>query len=128
MTTLAGDYLCQFGVQEVADKRFLSDYFRGKCIGVEARGELYNDGLWLGDARLCGITSSLYGMGFRSEQSLKLNIMLHVFLLLQSGLTILCGGDELGQLNDYSYQAGPIKRDEGCYLHWGNLDWTAAQR
>ncbi len=122
------DYLRQFGVKEVAHKKFLSDYFQGKCFGSEARGELYNDDPRLGDARHCGTTASLCGMESGSEQSLKLNIMLHAFLLTQSGLPILYSGDELGQLNDYSYHDDPIKRDDSRYLHRGNFDWAAAEK
>ncbi len=122
------DYLRQFGVKEVAHKKFLSDYFQGKCFGSEARGELYNDDPRLGDARHCGTTASLCGMESGSKQSLKLNIMLHAFLLTQSGLPILYSGDELGQLNDYSYHDDPIKRDDSRYLHRGNFDWAAAEK
>ena len=122
------DYLRQFGVKEVAHKKFLSDYFQGKCFGSEARGELYNDDPRLGDARHCGTTASLCGMESGSEQSLNLNIMLHAFLLTQSGLPILYSGDELGQLNDYSYHDDPIKRDDSRYLHRGNFDWAAAEK
>ena len=122
------DYLRQFGVEEVSHKKFLSDYFQGKCFGSEARGELYNDDPRLGDARQCGTTASLCGMESGSEQSLKLNIMLHAFLLTQSGLPILYSGDELGQLNDYSYHDDPIKREDSRYLHRGNFDWAAAEK
>ena len=122
------DYLRQFGVEEVSHKKFLSDYFQGKCFGSEAKGELYNDDPRLGDARQCGTTASLCGMESGSEQSLKLNIMLHAFLLTQSGLPILYSGDELGQLNDYSYHDDPIKREDSRYLHRGNFDWAAAEK
>lgn len=122
------EYLRQFGVEEVAHKKFLSGYFQGKCFGSEARGELYNDDPRLGDARQCGTTASLCGMESGSEQSLKLNIMLHAFLLTQSGLPILYSGDELGQLNDYSYHDDPLKRDDSRYLHRGNFDWAAAEK
>ena len=122
------EYLRQFGVEEVAHKRFLSDYFQGKCFGSEARGELYNDDPRLGDARHCGTTASLCGMETGSEQSLNLDIMLHAFLFTQSGLPILYSGDELGQLNDYSYHCDPIKREDSRFLHRGNFDWAAAEK
>ena len=37
-------------------------------------------------------------------------------------------GDELGQLNDYSYHDDPLKRDDSRYLHRGKFDWDAAAR
>lgn len=121
-------FLRQFGVDEVAHKRFLSDYFQGKCFDSEARGELYNDDPRLGDARQCGTTASLCGRETGSEMSLRLDIALHAFLLTQSGLPILYSGDELGQLNDYSYHDDPLKRDDSRYLHRGKFDWDAAAR
>lgn len=121
-------FLRQFGVDEVAHKRFLSDYFQGKCFDSEARGELYNDDPRLGDARQCGTTASLCGRETGSEMSLRLDIALHAFLLTQSGLPILYSGDELGQCNDYSYHDDPLKRDDSRYLHRGKFDWDAAAR
>lgn len=119
-------YLRQFGMEEVAHKKFLSDYFQGKVYGSEARGELYNDDPRLGDARHCGTTASLCGMESGSRRSLDLDIMLHAYLLTQSGLPIIYSGDELGQLNDYSYHNDPIKREDSRYLHRGVFDWNAA--
>lgn len=122
------DFLRPFGIDETAHKRFLSDYFRGNGFGSEARGELYNDDPRLGDARQCGTTASLCGMESGSGESLQLDIALHAFLLTQSGLPILYSGDELGQLNDYSYHNDPLKAEDSRYLHRGNFDWKAAAR
>lgn len=119
-------YLSQFGVEEVAHKKFLSDYFQGYCYGSQARGELYNDDPRLGDARQCGTTASLCGMETGSPESLQLDIMLHAFLLTQRGLPIIYSGDELGQLNDYSYHQDPIKWEDSRYLHRRDFSWEAA--
>ncbi len=112
----------------MAHKKFPSDYFQGKVYGSEARGELYNDDPRLGDARQCGTTASLCGMETGSPQSLRLNIMLHAYLLTQSGLPIIYSGDELGQPNDYGYHNDPLKREDSRYLHRGNFDWNAAEK
>ncbi|MDO4623091.1 MAG: alpha-amylase family glycosyl hydrolase [Eubacteriales bacterium] len=121
-------FLKQFGISEVPHKKFLSDYFCGHVFGSESRGELYNDDPRLGDARQCGTTASLCGMETGSEASRQLDIMLHAFLLTQSGLPIIYSGDELGQLNDYSYHNDPIKCEDSRYLHRGNFDWNAAEK
>ena len=118
-------YLRQFGMEEVAHKKYLNDWFRGS-YGSSARGELYNDDPRLGDARMCGTTASLCGMEVNLEQALKLDEMLHALLLSQSGIPVLYSGDEIGQKNDYTYHNDPLKAADSRYLHRGNLDWAAA--
>ena len=56
------NFLKQFGIEEVAHKKYLNDYLTGKGYNSDARGELYNDDPRLGDARLCGTTASLCGV------------------------------------------------------------------
>ena len=130
-------YLKQFGMEEVAHKRYLNDYLTGKGYNSDARGELYNDDPRLGDARLCGTTASLCGIEAaeyeldekKLDRSIRLDIMLHAFLLTQSGIPVLYSGDEIGQKNDYTYHQDPFKWDDSRYLHRGNLNWEeVAQR
>ncbi|MCD7928665.1 MAG: amylosucrase [Clostridiales bacterium] len=124
------------GQQEVPHKKYLNDFFTGKFPGSFARGELYNDDPRLGDARLCGTTASLLGVE-KAEQghdtaALELatdyDLMLHAFLLGQTGLPILYAGDEVGQLNDNTYHDDPQKADDSRYIHRGNFQWDLAQR
>lgn len=125
------DFLKQFGIEEVAHKKYLNDYLTGKWYGSDSRGELYNDDPRLGDARLTGTTASLCGIEAaeyekndeKLDRYIRLDIMLHAFLLTQSGIPVLYSGDEIGQLNDYSYHNDPLKWDDSRYLHRGNLNW-----
>ena len=125
------DFLKQFGIEEVAHKKYLNDYLTGKWYGSDSRGELYNDDPRLGDARLTGTTASLCGIEAaeyekndeKLDRYIRRDIMLHAFLLTQSGIPVLYSGDEIGQLNDYSYHNDPLKWDDSRYLHRGNLNW-----
>lgn len=127
-------FLRQFGMEEVAHKKFLNDWFQG-AYNSDARGELYNNDPRLGDARLCGTTASLCGVEAASyerdeaklRKSLRLDEMLHAFLLVQSGIPVLYSGDEIAQENDYSYHDDPLKREDSRYLHRGNMNWAAAE-
>lgn len=127
-------FLRQFGMDEVAHKKFLNDWFRG-AYDSNARGELYNDDPRLGDARLCGTTASLCGVEAASfeqneaklAKALRLDEMLHAFLLVQSGIPVLYSGDEIAQENDYTYHQDPLKQEDSRYLHRGNMNWTAAE-
>ncbi|MDO4519842.1 MAG: amylosucrase [Eubacteriales bacterium] len=130
------DYLKQFGADEAEHKRFLNDYFLGHFDNSDARGELYNDDPRLRDARLCGTTASLCGIEAAEYElnedklamGIRLDIMLHAFLLTQSGIPVLQSGDEIGQLNDYSYHEDSLKWDDSRYLHRGDFIWDNAKK
>ena len=124
-------YLLQFGMREIPHKRFLNDWFIGRWADSYSRGELYNEDLQLGDARLCGTTASL--CGFETAETpeeevmaLRRVLLLHAFMLTQSGVPVIYSGDEIGQLNDYRYHDDPDLRDDSRYLHRGPFNWEAA--
>ena len=129
------DYLETDGLKQIPHKKYLNDYLTGNYPGSDSRGELYNDDPRLGDARLCGTTASLCGIeaavfekdDAKLEWALRLDIMLHAFLFVQSGVPVLYSGDEIGQLNDYSYHEDPLKREDSRYLHRGDFDWKLAE-
>ena len=129
------DYLENFGIQEVPHKKYLNDFLTGKYPDSFARGELYNDDPRLGDARLCGTTASLCGIerfGFEGneegvDRAIRYDITLHAFMLSQSGIPVIYSGDEIGQLNDYSYKDDPDKAADSRYLHRGNFNWDLAE-
>ena len=127
-------WLFQRDQNEVPHKKYLNDWFTGRWPGSWARGELYNDDPRLGDARLCGTTASLCGVESALdsgdpaalEQAIRCHLMLHAWMLSQSGIPVLYSGDELGRLNDYSYHSDPAKADDSRYLHRGNFQWDQA--
>ena len=129
------DWLAQFGIDEMAHKKFLNDYFTGKGYNSDSRGELYNDDPRLGDARLCGTTASLSGLeagqyeanADKIELAIACDLMLHGYLLAQSGIPVLYSGDEIGQTNDYTYKNDPDKCADSRYLHRGNFPWDKVE-
>ena len=125
----------RFGIDEVAHKRYLNDWFTGRWPGSDARGELYNDDPRLGDARLCGTTASLCGVEaadyegdpFKLERAVACDLTLHAWMLSQSGIPVIYSGDEVGQLNDYTYHSDSDKREDSRYLHRGRFRWGLAE-
>lgn len=127
------DYLTlgQEGLGEVSHKKYLNDYFRGYTGGSNSRGELYNEDLITGDARFCGTTASMCGVeraGFEQNEemmdaAIRLNLMLHAYMFMQSGIPVLYSGDEIGQVNDYTYKENPDKAADSRYLHRGAMNW-----
>lgn len=125
-------WLRQFGIEEVSHKKYLNDWFTGKWPGSMSRGELYNDDPRLGDARLCGTTASLCGLEAaktleETELALSCDIMLHAWMLTQSGIPVLYSGDEIGQLNDNAYHQNQDRSTDSRYLHRGDFDWAKAE-
>ena len=126
-----------YGQDEVSHKKYLNDWFTGKWPGSWSRGELYNDDPRLGDARLCGTTASLVGIETALapdappqalEQAIACDMMLHAWMLTQSGIPVLYSGDEVGQLNDNDYHNDPLKVEDSRYIHRGVFDWEMAEK
>lgn len=129
------DYLKQFDCLEVPHKKYLNDFLTGQYPEAFGRGELYNSDPTSGDARLCGTTASLCGIEKASweqnegalEQAVRFDIMLHGYMFVQSGIPVLYSGDEIGQLNDYSYHEDPDKCQDSRYIHRGRFQWDRAE-
>lgn len=130
------DFLRERGMDEVAHKRFLNDYYTGKFPGSWSRGELYNDDPVTQDARFCGTTASMCGVesaGFEQDQekmdhAVRMDLMLHAYMLTQSGIPMIYSGDEIGQVNDYSYKEDPDKCQDSRYIHRGAFRWDLARK
>ncbi|MDE6890795.1 MAG: alpha-amylase family protein [Lachnospiraceae bacterium] len=124
------------GMGERSHKQYLNDYFQGYAGDSNSRGELYNADPVTGDARFCGTTASMCGVEKAYEEKDKqamekaigLDIMLHAYMFMLSGIPVLYGGDEIGQLNDYSYRENPNKAADSRYIHRGAMDWKKAEK
>ena len=130
------DTLKTWGMNEVPHKKYLNDYFQGKTEGSVSRGELYNEDLVTGDARFCATTASMCGIesaGFeqndqKMDQAIRKDIMLHAYMFTQSGIPMLYSGDEVGQVNDYTYKEDPDKAPDSRYIHRGKFNWELADK
>ena len=127
--------LSDWGMEEVPHKKYLNDFFRGLTPGSVSRGELYNADPVTGDARFCATTASMCGIeaaGFEGDEAamevaIRKDIMLHAYVFTQSGLPIIYSGDEVGQVNDYTYKDDPEKAEDSRYIHRGAFDWELAK-
>ncbi len=122
------------GMEERAHKKYLNDYFQGYDGSSCSRGELYNADPVTGDARFCGTTASMCGVekaGFEGddaamERAIQMDLMLHAYMFMQSGIPVLYSGDEIGQVNDYRYKEDPHKAVDSRYIHRGPMNWKLA--
>lgn len=62
------------------------------------------------------------------EKAVRMDIMLHAYLFMQSGIPVLYSGDEIGQKNDYSYKKNPFKAADSRYIHRGAMNWVQAEK
>ena len=130
------DILEGWGMKEVPHKQYLNRYFTGRQEGSESRGELYNDDPVTMDARFCGTTASMCGVESalyeqderKLANAIRLDLMLHAYVLTQSGIPMLYSGDEIGQVNDYTYKEDPLKREDSRYIHRGRFQWDLAAK
>ncbi len=130
------DTLRLWGFEERSHKQYLNNYFQGYEGESVSRGELYNADPVSGDARFCGTTASMCGIekaGFEQddeamERAIRRDVTLHAYMFMQSGIPVLYSGDEVGQVNDYSYKDDPDKAADSRYLHRGKLDWKLAEQ
>ncbi len=127
--------LVEEGIGERSHKQYLNDYFQGYAGGSNSRGELYNADPVTGDARFCGTTASMCGIekaGFEQddeamEKAVRMDLMLHAYMFMQSGIPVLYSGDEVGQVNDYTYKENPFKAADSRYIHRGAMNWDLAE-
>ncbi|GFI23816.1 amylosucrase [Lachnospiraceae bacterium] len=122
------------GMEERAHKKYLNDYFQGYDGDSCSRGELYNADPITGDARFCGTTASMCGVekaGFEGDtvamgRAIQMDLMLHAYMFMQSGIPVLYSGDEIAQVNDYHYKEDLNKVEDSRYLHRGPMNWKLA--
>ena len=128
--------LRQYGMEEISHKAFLNEFFTGNYPASFSRGELYNNDPVTKDARFCGTTASMCGIekaGFCGDEAgmdaaIRLDLMLHAFMFMQSGIPVIYSGDEVGQVNDYSYKEDPEKREDSRYIHRGKFCWDLVEK
>ena len=129
------DFLKARGQEEVPHKKFLNDYFQGFTENSKSRGELYEYDPVTQDARFCATTASMCGIekaGFEQNEAemakaIDLDVMLHAYMFTQSGIPVIYSGDEIGQVNDYTYKNDPNKAHDSRYIHRGVMRWDLAE-
>ena len=130
------DYGRALGIDPLAHKKYLYEFFEGSFPGSFARGERYNYNHATQDARTCGTTASLCGIekglyeGDEGQVALgvRRDLMMHAAVMCMAGFPMLSSGDEIGQLNGYGYHDDPILREDSRNLHRTPFSWDNAAR
>ena len=128
------EYGKSIGIDPVAHKKFLYEFYEGSFPGSYARGERYNYDPKTQDARTCGTTASLCGIekglyegdGAQVELGIRRDLMMHAVIMCMGGFPMLSSGDEIGQLNGYGYHDDPVLREDSRNLHRTAFNWDNA--
>ena len=128
------DFLKDSFITEGPHRDYLNEFLSGTFPDSFARGEIYIN-TETEESELCGTTASLAGIErFDYEgntdgvnRGIRYDVTLHALLLSLPGIPVLRSGDEIGQLNDYTYKTSPDKAADPRWLHNGRFNWTLAQ-
>ncbi len=78
---------------------------------------------------MCGLEQALNEKHmYKVELAVKRILLLHSIIISYTGIPLLYSGDEIGQLNDWSYKEIPEHAGDSRWLHRGKMDWKAAEK
>ena len=125
------DYERKIGIDPLKHKIFHYRFFEGSFPGSYSLGQLYNYDRVSLDARSCGTTASLCGIengrnhfdDTMIEMGVKRDLLMHAALYSFRGFPMLSSGDEIGQLNDWSYMNNPSLALDSRNIHRSHFNW-----
>ncbi len=126
----------KFGLDPTEHRKFLTTFYIGKHSDSFARGAPFQVDPTTGDARVSGTCASLAGLeqaiASKDEKKIDLAIrrilLLHGIIMTIGGIPLIYLGDELGTLNDHSYEKSDDKMADSRWLHRPKFDWKLAEK
>ncbi|WP_345800289.1 alpha-amylase family protein [Microbacterium sp. AZCO] len=115
--TFADEDAAELGIEAYPHRRFLNDFYVGRAPGTFARGVPFQENPKTGDARVTGTTASLAGIEAGDAGGEDRVVLAHALALSTGGIPLLYLGDELAQLNDYSYADDPDTAGDSRWVH-----------
>lgn len=133
--TFADEEAQELGINGYDHRCFLNDFYIGKFDGSFAIGEPFGYNEKTGDMRISGTAASLAGLeqgiqlkyDLYIEMALKRLLLIHSVILSAGGIPLIYLGDEIAQLNDYSWRDDPEKKDDSRWTHRQPHDWDATE-
>jgi amylosucrase len=120
------------GIRGFDHRHFLNAFYTGRFVGSFARGLPFNYNPKTSDMRISGMAASLCGL----EQALELqnpeyidhavrrHLLIHSIIMSIGGIPLLYLNDEIGMLNDYSYEDDPHLASDNRWVHRPRADWA----
>jgi amylosucrase len=121
------------GVSGLAHRNFLADFYAGQFSGGFAKGGYFQSNPETGDKRTTGSCASLCGLEAAADEAavaaaIHRILMGHALIASFGGIPLLYMGDELGLLNDHSYEQEPAHAHDGRWMHRPKMNWVKAAR
>ena len=134
--TFSDDDAAWLGINGHDHRQFLNEFYRGRFEGSFARGLPFQENPLTGDCRISGTCASLAGLEKalkeEGEQGVDLAIrrilLIHGIILTVGGIPLLYLGDEIGTLNDYSFQEDPSHARDSRWVHRPRADWEKYEK
>ena len=124
-------FIQELGWNPQGHRKFLLDYYCQRLDWSPAKGLSFMYNPKTGDGRITGSAASLLGLekGLQENNpeiirhSIDKIIMLHGIILSFGGIPLIYAGDEIGTLNDYSFQKDPNKKEDSRWVNRPYQDW-----
>jgi len=113
------------GIDGGIHRIFLNRFYTGRVEGSFAAGLPFGYNPATNDMRICGTTASLAGLEqslnrgdtYAIDLSIRRILAMMGVILTVGGIPLLYLGDEVGTLNDYSYQHDESKASDNRWVH-----------
>jgi amylosucrase len=124
------------GQQGRATRIFCTDFYTGRLPHSYAEGYPFQYDEGTGEARVSGTAAALAGLQqaqieadpARIDRAVQRLLLLNSLIFAEKGMPLLYAGDEVGQLNDFSYLLDPLKAIDNRWVHRPPMPWDKAER
>ncbi len=132
----SNDDIQALGLDAGSHRRFLTAFYTGSFKGSFASGLPFQEDPATGEARISGTCASLTGLekGLREDDEEEIDLairrilLIHGIILTIGGVPLLYLGDEIGMLNDYTYEEIPARIGDTRWVHRSTFDVERAEQ
>lgn len=125
----------EVGIDPHSHRHFLTQFYVGNHESSFAEGALFQEDPVTGDARVCGTTASLCGLGKALDENnteevefaVRRILLMHGVTFTIGGIPLIYLGEEIGMLNDWNFREELDKEEDSRWLHRPKFDWDKAE-
>ena len=122
------------GQQGRPTRNFCTDFYTGALQGSYAEGYVFQRDRNTGEARVSGTAAALCGLQKAQVEAEPQQIqnalnrlkLLNGIIFFMRGIPLIYSGDEIGQLNDFSYLLDPERAGDNRWVHRPPMNWQKA--
>jgi amylosucrase len=117
-------------------RNYCTDFYAGVLPQSYAEGYVFQRDRQTGEARTSGTAAALTGLqkalveadASKIDLAIKRLEAMNGVIFFMRGIPLIFSGDEVGQLNDYSYLLDPLKASDNRWVHRPPMNWSKAAR